>query len=895
MSPATVARESTATAMLCALAEAADEQAGGKAAGLARLIGLGVPVPNGVALTRHAFESFLAQGQLASRIDNLGRSATDTSDAAARAVADEIRALVMAAPLPLAIEASLQTITRQLLPGVVAVRSSAIGEDGKAASYAGQFDTVLNVGSSAGLRDALRQCYASYWSARAIAYRRRRDIDCAGMAVVFQRQIEPEAAGVLFTRSPGGGADADRTLTIEYCAGLADALVSGAIDPGRVVVARDTRAILANVRADDADEERARAVVLRHLTQLADVALGLEATFGTPLDIEWAIDKGGTVWFVQARPITTRAAAAGPSATGVLWTNANVSENFPEPISPLLYSIASIGYYHYFRNLGIAFGVSRRRLTAMDVPLRGIIGAHGARMYYNLTNIHAVLRMAPFGEALARAFNTFVGADRIASSPDDAEAWGGGVLRQALELGRIAVCTARQYARLDHRVRQFERTADAFAAATRPENLATASLPTLGRSIAAFLTIRASRWKDASLADAAAMLTFALLERVLTSCGLGRGTITRLLRALPDVPSSIPPLRLWDLSRLIRADAALNDLFATREASVILRAVRDDRRFATFGAAFDRFLKTWGFRSSGELMLTVPGLDEQPEPVIDLLKQYALLDGGSPELSMSEQAAERRRETARVVRSMAWRSPVRAASAWCLIRWTQRAVTCRERARLKQALLYTRLRRVLLCVGDRLVERGTLRSRDDVFMLTAGEVVELIGGRSMFGGSVADLVALRRRQHERLSALKPPDTFVLPEGEVFGARAEVESTVTGSAAQVSAGEVLAGSTACGGTVTARAAVLSDVGEASRLTRGDVLVTRQTDPGWAPVFCLVSGLVIERGGMLSHGAIIAREFGLPCVVGVKDATSLIPHGSMLTVDGSRGECRIEGPR
>jgi pyruvate,water dikinase len=881
--------------MLCTLAEASDEQAGGKAAGLARLIALGVPVPDGVALTRRAFESFLAHGQLASRIDRVGGRVTDTSVDAARVMADEIRALVMAAPLPLAIEASLQTIAQELLPGVVAVRSSAIGEDGEAASYAGQFDTVLNVCSIVGLRDALRQCYASYWSARAVAYRQRRGIDCAGMAVVFQRQIKPEAAGVLFTRSPAGGPDADRTLTIEYCAGLADALVSGGIDPGRVVVARDTRAILSNGGAGDDEGERARVVVLRHVTGLADVALRLEEHFGTPLDIEWAIDASGTLWFVQARPITTRAAAAGTSATDVLWTNANVSENFPEPISPLLYSIASIGYYHYFRNLGIAFGVSRRRLAAMDVPLRSIIGVHGGRMYYNLTSIHAVLRMAPFGEALARAFNTFIGADRIASSPDDSAGWGGGVLWQALELARIAVCTTRQYVRLDHRVRQFERTADAFAATTRQEHLATASLQTLGRAIASFLTIRAHRWRDASLADAAAMVTFALLERVLASCGHGRGMITRLLRALPNVPSSMPPLRLWDLSRLIRADAALSHLFATRDAAVILRAVRDDRRMTTFRAELDRFLETWGFRSSRELMLTAPSLDEQPEPVIDLLKQYALLDGGSPELSMSEQAAERRRETARVLRAMVWRHPVRAALAWCLIRGTQRAVVCRERARLKQALLYTRLRRVLLCLGDRLVERGTLRCRDDVFMLTVGEIAELIGGRSMFAGGVADLVVLRRRQHERLSALQPPDTFVLPEGEVFGSRTEVERTVSGSVAQVAAGEVLAGSTACGGTVTAPAAVLGDVAEASRLTRGDVLVTRQTDPGWAPVFCLVSGLVIERGGMLSHGAIIAREFGLPCVVGVKHATSLIPHGSMLTVDGGRGECRVEGPR
>jgi phosphohistidine swiveling domain-containing protein len=898
MSSAAAVRPAIAPVLLCPLAEARDaEQTGGKAAGLARLMADGVPVPDGVALTRHAFESFLEPGQLRSRIDALSPGLTDVSSDAARAVADDIRALVMAAPLPLAIEASLQRVARQLFPGFVAVRSSAIGEDGAVASFAGQFDTVLHVHSLPGLRDALRQCYASYWSARAILYRRQRALDDSGMAVVVQRQIEPAAAGVLFTRSPSGGSEADRTLAIEYCPGLADALVSGAIDPGRVLVCRETRAIVSDVPAAGAEAERARVAVLEHVPGLTDIALRLEARFGSALDIEWAIDAAGIVWFVQARPITTSKAASGSPRTNVLWTNANVSENFPDPISPLLYSVASLGYYHYFRNLGIAFGVSRRRLDAMDAPLRGIIGAHGARMYYNLTNIHAVLRMAPFGESLAQAFNTFVGADRIAPPPEDAETWGGNRHRvsQTLELGRITACTAWQYARLGHRVRLFERTADVFAAATRPGQPAMASLPMLGRSIASFLTIRTRHWKNASLADAAAMITYALLERVLSSCGHGRGTVTRLLRALPDVPSSVPPLRLWDLSRLIRDDAALGELFADGDASRIVHALRSDPRFREFRAQFDRFLEQWGFRSSAELMLTLPGLDERPEPVIELLRQYARLDGDSPEASMAERAIERRRETSRVLRSIAVRSPMRAALAWCLVRWTQRSVTYRERVRLKQALLYTRLRRVLLRVGDLLVERGTLRARDDVFMLTVAEVVELIGGRSMCGESVADLVLLRRRQHDQLRALNPPDTFLFPEGEVFGARTAPQREAASAAVEAPAGATLTGSSACGGIVTARAAVLAGVGEASRLMRGDVLVTRQTDPGWAPVFCLVSGLVIERGGMLSHGAIIAREFGVPCVVGVKDASRVIPHGAMVTVDGNRGECRVGAPR
>jgi pyruvate,water dikinase len=579
----------------------------------------------------------------------------------------------------------------------------------------------------------------------------------------------------------------------------------------------------------------------------------------------------------------------------VSWSNANVNENFPDPISPFLYSIASLGYYHYFRNLGLAFGVSRRRLTLMEPSLRAIIGVHGARMYYNLSSIHAVLRMAPFGEALAGAFNRFVGTDGSAPPPRGAVGWASrrGRLSQALEVARIVVCTAWQYLFFRRRIEMFERTADEFVARTRPEMLAGRSLSELGDDLQAFLTIRFQRWKNASLADTAAMVSYAWLEHSLRGLGEGVSLHNRLLRALPGVPSSQPPVRLWALSRLIRADEGLRELFASRPASAILDAVRSDLRFSAFLEAFDRFLDEWGFRSSAELMLTVPSLQERPEPAIDLLKQYAACDGEPPEAAMARQAVERVADTTRVYRTLRFRSPLRAIWIRVVLRWTQLAVCYRERARLKQALLYTRCRRVAMAIGDLLARSGAIATRDDVFMLTWQEVEELVTGRAMFPYSVARLVELRQGEHERLSAMRPPDAMPLGEGEYLP-----QSTVRQPAGAPPSGadtsSEMRGTSACGGTTTARAAVLADVSESQRLGRGDILVTRQTDPGWGPVFCLISGLVIERGGMLSHGAILAREFGLPCIVGVKDATRRIPHGAIVTVDGDRGTCVIAAP-
>lgn len=934
----------------------APRQAGGKASNLSRLIGLGFPVPAGHILTCEAFHRFLASDGLGARIANLERRLDPLDPIRRREVSGAVRALVEGGSLPVGAATALDAVARELPAGArLAVRSSAVGEDGAAASFAGQFDSVLHVTAGEALHRAVRACWASYWSERSLHYRAARQAPLGGMAVILQRQVPTRVSGVLFTRAPAGTpAATDDALVIECCAGLGDRLVSGQVDPERLVVPR--AAGTAAVRTPGGSAPPARNLLTAaDVRALARAALRLERELGTPQDVEWSIDGDGRLWILQSRPITTpheapraaaceaphavpheaHRAAAGeairaaeheaprvaaheaPRAAGregsggagapVLWSNANVNENFPAPVSPLLYSFAAPGYYHYFRNLGLAFGISRRRIAAMDPALRAIVGAHGGRLYYNLTNIHAVLRMAPCGEPLAQAFNQFVGADEIAPPPAGAARWGEGRGRagQAVELLCVAARTTWQYLFLRRRLEAFEETADRFAARTHPDRLEDRPLPGLLEDLRSFLDIRFHRWKDASLADAAAMVSYALLQRALRSVDTRGGLHNRLLRALPGVPSAVPPLRLWALSRLIRSDVRLERLFASAGTPAILEALRRDERFVGFRRELDRFLDDWGFRSSAELMLTVPSLQEDPAPVIELLRQYAASDAEPPETAMARQAAERVRETSQVVRTLARRSPVAALRVWMLLRAAQVSVAYRERARLKQALLYTRLRRVALAIGRRLADAGRLARPDDVFMLTWQEIGELGAGRAMFPYRVPDLVALRRREHATLDAMRPPATLTVPLGEYLpsGSRGDQGVPVDRNGTLDRHGPAerrepshasltLRGTGASGGTAAGPAAVLGDVRDAARLRGGDVLVTRQTDPGWAPVFGLVSGLVIERGGLLSHGAIVAREFGLPCIVGVENATRRIRSGRHVTVDGDRGVCTID---
>ena len=843
----------TASARIVPLASAADvARYGGKAANLARLMRSGAPVPDGFVLANGAIDRH---------------------------------------------DVDAEEIWSRIGFSTAIVRSSASGEDSADASFAGQLDSIPDVATPDALRDAIARVWASQHSARVLAYQAARGITLAGMGIIIQRQVQASLSGVLFTVSPNHPDE----MLLEYCGGMGDALVSGAVNPGRVSIRRPgpgrrTGAGLCSwtKSASPDDPAPGEAFLLNdvQIAKLTRLALDIERTFGAPQDIEWTIGGDGQLWIVQSRPITSRPKTGQSNAAKVQWSNANVNENFPQPISPLLYSVARLGYYHYFRNLGRAFGVSRDRLALMEPALRQIIGVHGARMYYNLTSIHSVLRSVPFGDMLAGSFNQFVGAEDTAA----ARVGPAYRLKQALELVAIAARTTWQYLFLTKRVERFEATVDAYAANTHPDRLRDKSLPALLADFRGFLDIRCNRWNNAALADAGAMVCYGLLQRLLARAFPGRdqqALHNSLLKALPNLVSGIPALKLWDLSRMVRADENLRALFDRGSAADVIDEVRANPRFGSFRDALGRFLEDWGFRCSAELMLTVPSFQEDAAPLIELLKAYVAMEGESPADILARQERERVRDTRAVLAALR-RRPVstfvpflrQSLIVGTVLRWTQRSIQLRERARLKQALLYNRLRRVALAIGDRMVTAGRIVRPDDIFFLTAEEVELLASGGTMFPHHVKPLIVLRREAHLALGASAPPDSIELAVGEYLPAHGP-EAAAWAKPGDLSDGSELRGVGACGGSTTARAAILLDVTESSKLSAGDVLVTKQTDPGWGPIFPLISGLVIERGGMLSHGAIIAREFGIPSVVGVKDATRLIAHGSSITVDGDLG--------
>ncbi|MCB1887721.1 MAG: hypothetical protein KDH20_08945, partial [Rhodocyclaceae bacterium] len=693
--------------------ESAADQAGfgGKATTLARLVGAGFDVPAAHLVLPEARDAALV-APLAARLEALSAEfATLSPEQRARRAA-ALRAEVEGLDLPPGVDEALARIAAEGGPWVV--RSSAAGEDSASHSFAGQLDSVLGVADRDGLGAAIRRVWASAWSDRSLAYQARTGHALAGGCVIVQRQVDARWAGVMFSVSPVDPA----ALRIEYCAGLADRLVDGSVTPSAASLFRDGCGLLAHEAGDDGGDLDDAA-----LTQLARLALRIEVALGYPVDVEWVIDQAGHPWIVQARPITVPAGI--PDREGERWSNANIAENFPEPVSPLLYSIVRAGYTAYFRNLGLGFGISRRRIAAMEDALAAVVGAHRGRLYYNLTHIHTLIRLAPGGAWLTRFFNEFTGAREYPA--DVCQRPAGGRIAQAAELLRVALSVLWQYAFLQRRVAAFERRVDAYCDGLRLASLPERSRGELLAALRGFMAIRLRHWNGAALADTAAMVCYGALGQLLARWLPGSADErqhNRLLVGLPDLASHLPVQKLWALSRRIPDDPALATLFKG-PVERILPALRGEPRYAGFLDLLESYLEDWGFRSSGELMLCHPSPLEAPEATLALLKSYLRLAGPSPDARLAEQEAEREAATRDMARAVAagrrWaRLPLFGRAWWFerVLAATQESIRLRERARMKQARLYVCLRHVVLEAGRRLQAEGLLEAPDDVLLLT---------------------------------------------------------------------------------------------------------------------------------------------------------------------------------
>lgn len=735
------------------------------------------------------------------------------------------------------------------------VRSSAIGEDSAETSFAGQLSSFI---SSSNIDDILlniQKCWSSYEKENVKAYEQKSGKTLKGMGVVIQALVEPDYAGVLFTRNPNN----ENEMLLEYVEGHGEKLVSGEVNPTSYVYSRINKSTN-NLPFN--------------FSELQKVADALELFYGFPLDIEWVI-KNEKLQIVQARPITTIS-----KSKSIYWSNTNVNENYPDAISPLLYSIARESYYHYFKNLSLLFSIPSDKIKEMESSYSNVIGVWGCKMYYNMTSIHEIISASPFSEMLLKSFNNFVGYTTEKKKEETAEK--GGRFKFLIEVLKFN-------SKLNKTVVEFENTALQYS--TKVNSAVTFN--ELRNCFHSFIEIRMHSWYKASLADFFAMLYHGVLGKFCSKFydSDAEGIHNKLIQAIPGLISSTPIVLIYQIRLSLKNDAIAYQKFKSSTSIQFYEWLKQTTDHDNCKNKIEDYIENWGYRCSGELMLTSKTYCEEPEKFIELLQQYDLLPESNPEELIASKFKERnlaiQEFKKRIIKKNGILFPKTLVHLYILtklVNLASKGVSARERVRLKQALLYFKFKQVIEKTGQEFHKRNIIEHPTDIFYLRYQEIAEIFSSSDMLSNNVKERIKLSQADFTKNKNLLYPDDFLSHIGEY----PLPENVITKASTESNDPNQIKGLSACGGKIKGRAKVLSSVLEANKLEKGDILVTRQTDPGWVLVFPLISGLIVERGGMLSHGAIVSREFGIPAIVGVENATIKFKDGDLIYLNADSGE-------
>jgi phosphohistidine swiveling domain-containing protein len=874
--------------------------AGGKAANLGELVHAGFPVPQGFCVTTAAYARVAAQAGLETYLAGLEAASREES---ARLVelATAIRTTLSHTPLPPEVAEAVTSAYQRLCAGEtipVSVRSSATAEDLPGASFAGQQETFLNVVGIEAVLTAVQQCFASLWTDRATQYRANlglapRDVR---LGVVVQRMVEAEVAGVLFTANPLTGKRQE--TVIDANPGLGEAVVSGATNPDHFVVQNATGEIVERRLGDKqvviqvAPEGGTHTIVtggspersclsdeqIRALTALGE---RVEAWYGTPQDIEWAIDASGQVFLLQARPITT------------LFPLPPEAPHTAEDLRVYLAFGVQQGTYRPFTPMGL----SALRLLASGFleligapvrdPLAGprFITEAAGRPFFEVT---AALR-SPFGRSFllrvmeeaevqaAKSFENVITDPRLSLRTTPRLALGRALalllartsfpwyLAQAMVTPRIATRRVQRF------VEQIRSTQHLNA-----QDAAAAHLAEALRLLQRCLRL-AFRVSPVMLAG---MLSFALARRLLGDLAEEHECQT-ILGGSPTNPTTQMNLALWKLAEAIRVDAGSRHLLSVTPSEQLVQQYQQGQLPSVLQAGLAQFLQEYGHQSVCELDLGVPRWSEDPSYVLDLLTSYLEMKEDVPppsfQLRRAEEAAQAMITTlGRRARRTNWLRG--QLVSWCLRR-AHALSGFREMTRFVVGLIFAQTRQSLWPVGEALVQAGRLHEAADIFFLSLAEA-----NAALAGADLRERVRSRRATFTRELTRRHVPLVLLSDGTEPAAPAQ---NIQGESAE----KTLQGTPASAGSVTGIARVIHDP-HGAHLSAGEILVAPSTDPGWTPLFLQAAGLVMEAGGAMAHGAIVAREYGIPAVVGVAGATERIVTGSRVTLDGNAGTVTLE---
>ncbi|HEY4385354.1 MAG TPA: PEP/pyruvate-binding domain-containing protein, partial [Ktedonobacteraceae bacterium] len=853
---------------------------------LARLSVNGLPVPAGFHITTSAYRSFVAMNELQEKILVAVSTANADQPATLDEAASKIAALFAQSPVPEEIAQAIRQAYAQLDGGEqpVAVRSSATAEDLPEMSFAGQQDTYLNMHGEAMVLDAVKRCWASLWTARAIGYRARNHIEPAevSLAVVVQELVPADAAGIMFTANPISGAR--EQVMINAAWGLGEAIVGGLVTPDTFVIDRANWTIstqqisekdVMTVRTPEGTheepvpEDKCKQAVLNlaQATELARTGVKIEELYGQPMDIEWALHDG-RFFIVQARPITALpdVQSAAESSQAVEWklpkskgkyTRNSVIELLPDPLTPL------------YETLGLPAVARATKMVMKDVGIANVFSGDALitindYAYYDVGFTPA--ESARLMLSLPRIFALF---PRLL-----------GTSKQRWEAARA------QYAELARRWQATDLSASSAA------ELLNGVLAIAEEAGLYYISIQSGILPAAYISE---MMFTQIYNRLLKERkNASAPTALTFMLGFDSAPMQAEK-SLYDLSGWVNEQEGLTSALKDLSGEQFVTAYRQRASFVgasseawqAFWQRIDEHLKRFG-HTIYDLDFAKGVLAEDPAPLLETLKFF--LSGQAPDPYKRQASAEAaRNEATRQVTSRLRGYRLRTFRRQ--LERAQRYAPLREDALADVGLGWPVLRQMLYEIGLRLVSHNAIEIADDVYWLHLSELreaaSELDAGQSPV--NYRAVIAERHVNWELMRKITPPAALPIKGGARF---LGIDfSNLMPARLDQPEGDVLKGIAASPGIVTGPACVIHGPEEFDRMRPGDILVARITTPAWTPLFALASGVVTDVGGPLSHGSIVAREYHIPAVLGTGVATERLSSGQQITVDGNAGTVTV----
>lgn len=773
-----------------------------------------------------------------------------------------------------------------------AVRSSAHGEDGAEHSFAGQYDTFLYV-SPEDLLDRIHRVQQSYKSEHLKTYQASKEISEAHKpTAIVQLMLQPSVSGVAFSADPVSGNRNQALISALW--GTGSALVSGEADADTWSVDESNHIITRNIVekthqhvADSTSDEGVSLVELSHhlknvpclsdeqVISVAKLAKECEEHFGCPQDIEWAIESD-QLYLLQSRPITTLAYTPDPNDPLTVWDNSNIAESYSGITSPMTFSFAERIYEHVYREFCKLLSVPKQKIQENDHVFSKMLGHIRGHVYYNLNSWYHVLAMLP-GFSVNRSFmEQMMGVKE--PMPEEIVQ---GILKQT-QTNKIKDSWALIITLLglvkNHR--SLPKQIDHFynrlqAALAKPQTALTEmngkSLVTHYRELESQLL---KKWDAPLINDFFAMIHYGVLKSLCEKWLNDESLQNTLLLDSGEIISAEPPRLIKAIAEQVHPHQNLTELLADHETDADSK-LTELRKYPEIHLLYEAYLNKFGDRCLEELKLESPTVGDNPQSLLTGIGVMAIRQG--------------KKTTSQHPKKPVVEDPLLKLTgvkkhifSWVLKNAKNR-VKDRENLRFERTRLFGRVRQIIVELGKQLHTSGSIDSPNDVFFLTIHEVMGVYENKN--SPSRFKTLISERKNTQASYKTPPPDRFET--------RGDIENythfTATTSEEEYD-GEKLHGMGACPGVIRGKVRVVTDPRNAV-LKEGEILVAQQTDPGWVVLFPAASGLLVERGSMLSHSAIVARELQLPCIVSIRKVTTLLRTGDIVEMNGSTGNINI----